>query len=198
MKIGYLLMSGDPCHIGHIAMASKCINESILDEVKIVIAKQNPWKGDPVATFEERCQMITNVCQHLEHCELEDIEKELFPPYYSCNTLEALYNKYGKSENEHYIIGGTDTVDSLQQWMSYEDMIKGRFKVIAFTREGKKPETTEVPYELVESDIPDLSSTYIRKIISEGLNPYPYIPECNLEMCQRIYSDVDNTTEFYV
>jgi hypothetical protein len=68
-------------------------------------------------------------------------------------------------------------------------MIKGCFGVIAFTRGGKKPKTEEVPYVLVESDIPDLSSTYIRRLISEGLNPYPYIPECNLELCKEIYSD---------
>ena len=189
MKIGYLLLSADPIHIGHISMASKCINDGVLDEVILCPCVQNPWKDAPIASFEQRCEMISNICKFINHCELEDIEKDLFPPYYSCNTLEALYKKYDKDENEHYIIGGVDVVDSLSSWMNYETMIKGRFRVIAFTRGGKKPETEEVPYLLVESDIPDLSSTYIRRLISEGLNPYPYIPECNLELCKEIYSD---------
>lgn len=198
MKIGYLLLTADPLHIGHIALAAKCINEGILDEVKICPTVQNPWKDAPIATFEDRCEMIQFACEHLNHCELENIEHTLFPPYYSCNTLEALYNKYGRDKNEHWIIGGTDTVDSLPDWMNYETMIKGRFKVVAFTRGGKKPETDKVPYVLVESDIPDLSSTYVRRLISTGQNPYPYIPECILDMCNRIYSDSDKTTEFYV
>lgn len=63
MKIGYLLLSGDPIHIGHISMASKCINDGIVDEVRITVCVQNPWKGAPIASFEQRCEMISNICK---------------------------------------------------------------------------------------------------------------------------------------
>ena len=192
MKIGYLLLSGDPIHIGHISMCSKCLNEGILDYVYIVPCVQNPWKDMPFGTFEERCEMIRNACRYIDRCELDDVEKDLFPPYYSCNTLDALYKKHDGDNNELYILGGTDTVDSLSSWMNYETMIKGRFKVVAFTRQNQKPQTEEVPYVLVESDVPDLSSTYVRNLIRDGKNVYPYIPESNIELCKRIYSDVDS------
>ena len=68
MKIGYLLLSGDPIHIGHISMAAKCINDNILDEIRITIAKQNPWKSEPIASFEQRCEMISNICKFINHC----------------------------------------------------------------------------------------------------------------------------------
>ncbi len=190
MKIGYLLLSADPLHIGHIAIASKCINDKILDEVRICPTVSNPWKDEPIGTFKDRCKMIENACQFIDHCELEDIEKTLFTPYYSCNTLNALYKKYGGDENKHFIIGGVDVVESLHNWMHYDEMIKGRFGVVAFTRKGKTPINENISYILIESDIPNLSSTYIRRLISEGLNPYPYIPECNLELCKRIYSNI--------
>lgn len=198
MRIGFLLLSADPLHVGHIALATKCLNEELLDKVFITPCVCNPWKDMPKATFEERCEMIRSVCKYIDNCELEDCEKDLFPPYYSCNTLDLLYKKYEGEKNEMFIIGGADTVESLPSWRAYDTMIKGRFAVIAFTRERKAPETNEVPYTLVESDFPDLSSTMIRWLISEGKNPFPYIPECILDNCLRIYGDVKRATEFYV
>ena len=106
MKYGFLLLSANPLHVGHIAIASKCINDGILDEIFIVPTVQNPWKERPIGTFDERCQMIRNVCQLIDHCHLEDIEKYLFPPYYSCNTLDALYKKYDGDNNDLCIVGG--------------------------------------------------------------------------------------------
>lgn len=190
MRIGIFLLSGDPPHIGHCASMTRVLNNGLVDRVLCVPTKQNPWKDTPIGTFEERCQMINNICRNIDGCELEPIEEDLFPPYYSCFTLDALYKKYGP-DNEYWIIGGTDTVDSLSSWMNYESMIKGKFKVIAFTREGKKPEIDEVEYVLVESDVPDLSSTYVRELLAKGLNGWPYVPECNLEICKQIYGDVE-------
>lgn len=198
MRIGFLLLSADPLHVGHIALATKCLNESLVDKAYITPCVQNPWKDMPKATFKERCDMINTICQFIDNCELEDCEKDLFPPYYSCNTLDLLYKKYDGEHNELFIIGGADTVESLPSWLNYVTMIKGRFAVIAFTREGQAPKTNEVPYTLVESDFPDLSSTMIRRLISEGKNPFPYIPECILDVCLKIYGDVQQTTEFYI
>ena len=198
MKIGLILLTADPVHCGHISMAAKCLNEELVDKILFVVAKQNPWKSEPIATFEERCEMIQNACQFIPNCELEDIEKDLFPPHYSCFTLDALYKKYDGEHNELFIVSGADCINGMPKWLHYNDMIKGRFKVLGFTREGKAPETDEVEYQLIESDFPDLSSTYIRQLASEGKNLYPYIPESNLEMCQRIYGDVERQTEFYV
>ena len=198
MNIGFLLLSGDPIHIAHIALCTKVLNEGFVDEAFVVPTVANPWKKEPIATFEERCKMIRNACRFILNCELEDIEKDLFPPYYSCFTLDALYKKYDGEHNDLFIISGADCINDLPSWLHYNDMIKGRFKVLGFTREGKAPETDEVEYQLIESDFPDLSSTYIRQLASEGKNLYPYIPESNLEMCQQIYGDVERQTEFYV
>ena len=198
MRIGFLLLSADPLHVGHLSLAAKSLNESLLDYVYIVPTVANPWKDMPRASFDERCDMIHKCCAFISNCELEDCEKDLFPPYYSCNTLDILYNKYEGDKNELFIIGGADTVDSLPGWRNYESMIKGRFKVLAFTREGEAPKTTEVPFELAESDFPDLSSTMIRRLVSEGKTPFPYVPDCILDDVNRIYGDAFNATEFFI
>lgn len=193
MKIGFLLGSFDPIHFGHVSMATRVLNEGAADFVYIVPTVNNPWKDMPIATFEQRCQMIANECAHIDNCELERVEETLFPPYYSCNTLDALYKKYHNSDDDVLsIIGGSDTISSLPDWMNYETMIKGRFSVIAFARNGEVPEATEVPFELIETnDVPDMSSTYIRRLASEGKNLYPYISAVNLEMVRETYGNVE-------
>ena len=40
-KIGILLGSFDPIHIGHIAMATSCLNEGLVDEVLFTPTMQN-------------------------------------------------------------------------------------------------------------------------------------------------------------
>ena len=166
MKIAFLLLSADPIHIGHCGLCSRVLNDGYADEVYVVPTVHNPWKSEPVGSFQERCEMIRKSIANIKGCALEDIEKELFPPYYSCFTLDALYKKYDGDENELFIIGGVDVVESLSSWLHYDDMIKGRFKVLAFTREGKSPKTDEISYQLIESDFPDLSSTFVRELIS--------------------------------
>lgn len=43
-KIGFLMGSFDPIHIGHLFMASEALNKNIVDEVVFVPTFQNPWK----------------------------------------------------------------------------------------------------------------------------------------------------------
>ena len=200
MRIAFLLGTFDPIHYGHVSMATRVLNEDAADFVYIVPTVNNPWKDTPVANFEQRCMMIANECAHINNCELERVEEDLFPPYYSCNTLDALYKKYHRSDDDTlYIIGGSDTISSLPEWMNYETMIKGRFQVIAFTRNGETPDNNEVPFTLINTnDVPDMSSTYIRRLASEGKNLYPYISVSNMEIVGQIYSNTDTQKEFYI
>lgn len=198
MKIAFLLLSADPIHCGHVSLCSRVINDNYADKVYVTPTVCNPWKDNPIGTFEERCEMIRKAIAPIDNCELEDIEKDLFPPYYSCFTLDALYKKYDGENNELYIVGGVDVVDSLPDWMRYDELIKGRFKVLAFTREGKSPHTNEVQYELIESDFPDLSSTYVRELLSQGKCAYPYVPAAILKDCENIYGDSDRIRDFII
>lgn len=44
-RIGLLFGSFNPVHNGHIQIAKKAIEESIVDQVCFVISKQNPFKS---------------------------------------------------------------------------------------------------------------------------------------------------------
>lgn len=58
MKIGILLGSFDPIHIGHIAIVSKVLNEGLVDKVLFLPAVQNPWKHRKAVSVDLRSNMI--------------------------------------------------------------------------------------------------------------------------------------------
>ena len=198
MRIGYFLLSADPFHVAHIALPVYCLNNGLVDKAYIVPALQNPWKNRYVATFEERCDMIRKCVKNIKNCELEDIEKENLYPY-SCYTLDNLYNKYGKGQNIHYVIMGCDTFNSIQEWRFFDEMIKDRFEFIVFARDGEVPSVKNLNYTLVAEDMfSGISSTLVRKLIAEGKTAFPYLPECILKDCYRIYSDPYRIKDFTV
>ena len=43
-KIGVLLGSFNPIHMGHLHMAASALNAELVDEVVFVPSVQNPWK----------------------------------------------------------------------------------------------------------------------------------------------------------
>ena len=42
MKVGFLLGSFDPIHMGHLYMASSTLNAGLVDEIVFVPSDQNP------------------------------------------------------------------------------------------------------------------------------------------------------------
>lgn len=199
MKIGYFLLSGDPIHVGHLGICTQCLNMNLVDKVRIVVAKGNPWKDPAVGTIDERLEMARKCAEHIDNCDADDVEKDVMYPY-SCYVLDELWNRNGKDENTHYLICGADTCNSLEGWLKFDEMIKGRFDVIAFSRDGEEPKQIEgVNIITVNSnEFSGISSTLIRKLILEGKNIYPYVSESIIEDCKNIYSDISRVRDFEV
>ena len=196
MKIGFLMASLDPIHIGHIATVTKVLNEGLCDKVYVVPTVHNPWKEMPIGSFDERCDMVLKSLAWVSRVYprkvyLERIEETLSEPYYSCYTLQKLYKKYGQGrdgeKNELFIIGGADTINSVTKWMHYEDMIKPYFKFIGFTRGDIEIANDEVEYKLVESDAADVSSTLVRELAKDGKCVFPYVSESIVDDVMKIY-----------
>lgn len=47
-RIGLLLGSFDPIHIGHLYMATQALNNKLVDKVLFVPTFQNPWKEQSI------------------------------------------------------------------------------------------------------------------------------------------------------
>lgn len=171
-KIGILLGSFDPIHIGHIAMATSCLNEGLVDEVLFTPTMQNVFKERKATDFLHRCNMISTALIDLPNCKLNSIDCMTNPPYYSYNTLKLIKEIY--SEEDLYLILGTDTIKELPSWNESEWIIN-HFRLIEVTR-GLDVSCAKSPLanEIVRLDL-NISSTSIRKLLSEKKEVIPYL-----------------------
>ena len=112
MKVGILLGSFNPIHMGHLHMATSALNAGLVDEVVFVPSVQNPWKKKYSADFRNRCFMISLAIDDMENCSLSSIDYRNTEPYYSVNTLKMLQEEY--PEDELYLIVGADIVNTIK------------------------------------------------------------------------------------
>ena len=176
MKVGFLLGSFDPIHMGHLYMASSVLNVGLVDKVVFVPSVQNPWKENST-DFRNRCFMIQLAIDDMEHCSLSSIDYRNTEPYYSVNTLKMLKEEY--PEDDLYVIVGVDIVNDIKNWHEGQ-WILDNFKLITISREG-----------YLDAGIPDIrktlnvSSTEIRELAREKKQIYPLVPKVISQYIKR-------------
>lgn len=169
MKVGLLLGSFDPIHIGHVHMATEALNRGLVDQVFFVPTMQNPWKEHKPVDFSIRCAMIKDTIAPIKNCYLCSVEEQLRPPFHSSTTLKAILSDF--PEAEFYLIVGIDTAVHINDW--YEgDWIAKNFKFITV----KRPDFDETAVYDIDKSI-DVSSTSIRRMVKEGKIIYPLVTE---------------------
>jgi nicotinate-nucleotide adenylyltransferase len=189
-KIGLLLGSFNPVTVAHLHMASAVLNSGLCDKVLFVVAKHNPWKGEEPAPFDLRCSMINDSIDPIKgKYEVCRFEEEFEPPVYSylpiCKALETY------PEDELYIIAGTDTIERIPQWKNFETEIMNKVSFIEIkrggstefenpripfiVREGSRSSLTNKEFWTIKTQRMDISSTLVRSMIKNGMNPYPYV-----------------------
>lgn len=183
MKIGFLLGSFDPIHIGHVQMVNSALNSGF-DKVIVVPTVQNPWKESKATDFDYRCQMIENaIAPFRDKCLLSKEELLVDGISYSYKVLSLLREKY--KENELFIIAGSDCVNDIPKWKNYNSDIEPYFSIAGL----KRNKTDEIPdYAIpIEQDIViPISSTDIRRMIKENKIIYPYINVENEKMIKDL------------
>ena len=177
MKVGILLGSFNPIHMGHLHMAASALNAELVDEVVFVPSVQNPWKKTYSADFRNRCFMISLAIDDMENCSLSSIDYRNTEPYYSANTLKMLKEEY--PEDELLLIVGVDTVLQIRNWTD-GDWILENFGIITVARNGYYgPGVVNIPKTL------DVSSTEIRELVKEKKQIYPLVPKVIAQYIKR-------------
>ena len=175
MKVGILLGSFNPIHMGHLHMAASALNAELVDEVVFVPSVQNPWKKKYSADFRNRCFMISLAIDDMEHCSLSSIDYRNTDPYYSVNTLKMLQEEY--PEDEVYLIVGADAVNTIKDWHEGEWIFEN-FNLITIARQGSEAEA------LIKKTI-NVSSTEIRELVKEKKQIYPLVPKVIAQYIKR-------------
>lgn len=110
-KIGLMLGSFNPPHIGHINAACKALE--FVDEVWMMVAWQNPWK-EHSTPFDKRVGMLKILLSDFKSYEtkiyVSDMERNI-KPQYTYQLIEHLEKTL--PEFEFYIIGGNDVINDL-------------------------------------------------------------------------------------
>ena len=174
-KIGILLGSFDPIHMGHLYMATSALNNGLVNEVVFVPSVQNPWKKNS-SGFRNRCIMVQLAIDELEHCQMSCIDHRTSAPHYTSNTLKLLKEQY--PNDELCIIVGADVAPNIKDWYEGEWILEN-FQLITVSRPGCENDNADI------SMMFDISSSYIRDLVKNGKQVYPLVPKVVSQCIKR-------------
>ena len=169
-QIGLYFGSFNPPHIGHMAIANYIIEFGDIDELWFVVSPQNPVKDKSILIqARTRLELVRRSIFDFEKMRVSDIEFDLPTPNYTINTLVALEKKYPKYN--FCLIMGMDNLQTLNKWKAWETIVE-EYKIIVYPRleaiGGDFIKHKNIT--IVDAPIMKISSSFIRKSISENKN----------------------------
>lgn len=135
-KIGLIFGSFNPIHKGHLFIGQTVLNRKLVDSVRYVVAKQNPFKDEYSVCFDDRMLMTTLAMaysRYLGYDMMSDAIESIANTTRTFDTLEAIKKAYGE-DNEYVIICGDDMYEQIPQWYKGEEILK-QYKFVVFSRE---------------------------------------------------------------
>ena len=182
MKIGLYGGTFDPLHNGHMKVAQEAKNHLQLDRVIFIPAGDPPHKaGKAITDKQDRLNMV-RLAAEAEGAEVSDWELSRREKSYSVETLKHFQTQF--PEDELFFIIGADSFRDLPSWWHYRELMElCTFVVISRPDIEKDSLLTryagdEKPPRVFFLDhiFMDISSTNIRKMVSEGKDVSRLVP----------------------
>ena len=171
-KIGLFFGTFDPIHNGHLRIAKYITEEKLADKVWLVVTPENPIKaGSKISSFNHRFNMAKIATENYDNIIPSDLEVNLKKPNYTIYTLEYISNKL--KDIEFSLIIGEDNYKIFDTWKDYKKIIN-KYKIFIYPRKGTLNENLHIINEntmYIGGPRIDLSSTNIRKIVSNNSDP---------------------------
>jgi nicotinate-nucleotide adenylyltransferase len=170
-RIGILGGSFDPVHHGHLIAAMSLMEGLGLDQVRLVVARQQPLKaGEHGASPEDRARMVELAIEGVTGLMVDRQELCRPEPSYTVDTLRAL--RRAMPEAELVLLLGADAAAELDRWHQPAELRKlARLAVFRRGGEGEAdPSAVRVPRL-------DISSTEIRRRIAAGRSIRYWVPD---------------------
>jgi nicotinate-nucleotide adenylyltransferase len=179
MRIGVFGGSFDPVHWGHLILAEQCREQARLDEVWFLPSAHHPFKADSTVTpFDQRVAMLRLAIRDVPKFSVCEIERDLAPPTYTANTLDALAERHPDSRWSFLL--GSDALEELPTWHEPARIVE-RADFVVMARPGTAiPSVDELQgrmslrrsarlrIQVIDVPLIDLSSRDIRQRVSEG------------------------------
>jgi nicotinate-nucleotide adenylyltransferase len=187
--------SFDPIHNGHLAVARHALDHIGADELVFVPARRSPFKKQsPVASDDDRMEMIGLAISGLNGFAVSDCELKRPEPSYTIDTVRHFRHEYGEASSLYLLIGA-DAIKELPRWYKINDLLK-ECTICLMLRPGYEvPDvhryddvfgremTEKLEKNALMNPLVDISSTDIRKRSAAGEDISGMVPE---KVCQYI------------
>lgn len=186
-RIGIFGGTFDPPHIGHLVMAQRAYEQLSLDVVFFVPNNIPPHKESPVASPQDRLNMLSLAVLPHSYFDVSDCEIRRGGVSFSVDTVFFFRKEFPKAEL--FLLIGEDSARSFKAWKNYEDILSV-VKVAWFPRLTSVKGEIPSDFIKIEAEIIDISSSWIRKLIMEGKSIKYLVPDSVLNYIyfMRIYS----------
>lgn len=190
ISIGIFGGSFNPIHNGHIALAEAFLKKKKLDEVWFMVSPLNPFKVNQQLLADHlRLELVRKATANNPHFKASDYEFHLPKPSYTWNTLQHLSNDY-PTHRFTLLIGG-DNWEVFDQWYHAEDIL-AHYPIVVYPRHNQRLSETSLPHGVTFLQTPfiDISSTDIRKRVSQGKTIDGLVPQAIISDVQHLYQAV--------
>ncbi|MEJ2759990.1 MAG: nicotinate-nucleotide adenylyltransferase [Gammaproteobacteria bacterium] len=127
--IGILGGTFDPVHHGHLRLALECLEAAALTEVALVPLHTPPHRRPPVASPEQRREMLRLAVEEVRGLALEDCELQRGGVSYTVDTLAELRARYGG--RPLCLIMGRDAFARLDTWHQWPLLLQHAHIIVA-------------------------------------------------------------------
>ncbi len=193
--IGILGGTFDPVHLGHLQIARSAAQAFNLAEVRLMPCYQPPHRALPIATPEQRLDMVRCAIQHEPLLKIEDCEIQRQGVSYMADTLEILHQQL--PQTPICLILGVDAFLGFPTWHRYSKILELAHLIILPRSDHRLPQTgilaelfkkhavenkmalsqTIAGYIILHAlPLIDISATTIRQQIAAGNAPIEFLP----------------------
>lgn len=120
--IGILGGTFDPVHYGHLRTATEVGKALDLDRILLIPLARPPHREPPVASAEQRLQMLQLATKDFAQLEVNDCELRLGGVSYTVRTLEHLRHQFGHAV--FCLIVGADAFLGLESWHQWQRLFE--------------------------------------------------------------------------
>ncbi|STO31070.1 Nicotinate-nucleotide adenylyltransferase [Fusobacterium necrogenes] len=175
MKIGIYGGSFNPIHKAHVEIVNYITRELNLDKVIIIPVGKPSHRNDNMLSGELRKKMCELAFEGKEKVIVSDIEIKNKKTSYTIDTLKKIISFYG-GHHEFYEIVGEDSAYTFPKWKDYKQILT-LSKLVIFRRKGYESEIKNKNIIYLNTPYYDISSTLIRKKLSNKENIDDLLPK---------------------
>ena len=168
-RIRTALLGGtfDPLHNGHLAIAQSVLDQSLADEVWLLVTPCNPWKKESRLLDDHlRYDMVAEAVKEIPGICASDYEFNLPKPSYTANTLRRISADF--PDREFILTIGADNWVKFHNWRE-ADFILDNYPIIVYPRQDYPIENLSEKATILACPLMNVSSTQIRQMVRDGL-----------------------------